>query len=80
MKLNSVDHWVRIFGIFCTSIIFIFGLGAWVKNLDDRQVYAETEIRSLQDESQKLQDAFHEINQRLSRIEGKLDFTIGRIR
>lgn len=60
--------------------MFIFTLGSWVKNVEDRELYAQSEIRALKADTEKLQYAFHEINQRLSRIEGKLDVTLRTLR
>lgn len=77
--MKNID-WAKVVGFFLGAIVFIFTIGSWVKNVEDKEVYAESEITALKVDVERLQFAFQEINQRLSRIEGKLDVTLRNLR
>lgn len=74
------EGYLKIFSMILGGIVFIFSIGLWVNNIDSNQAYAAAEIRSLQNEDERMRAALQEINQRLSRIEGKLDVTLRRVR
>ncbi len=78
--VSGEEQLIKMISKWAAAVIFVFSLGLWVKNLDSNQAYAAAEIKSLQDENEKLHESFQEINSRLSRIEGKLDVTLRRLR
>jgi hypothetical protein len=78
--MRGAETWLKIVSFVLGAIVFVFTLGSWAKNVEDRELYAQSEIKALRADTEKLQYAFQEINQRLSRIEGKLDVTLRTLR
>lgn len=63
-------------GIAGTLIGTAMVIGLWVRSVERDALFATEQIHTLQDRSERLEDQLGMINERLSRIEGKLDFVL----